>query len=135
MDLAKIYSDLERDEGIRFVVYHDSVGVPTVGVGHNLLVPLSLKAVRAILEDDVNAAISLLDDSIGWWRDQPPQIQEVMVEMAFNLGNRLLQFRQTLSHLLNHRYPEAAKSMLQSKWAKQVGDRAKRLAAIVRSVV
>ena len=48
-----ILEQLKRDEGMRRTAYQDSLGVWTVGVGHNLAVPLSDAAIEQILADDV----------------------------------------------------------------------------------
>ena len=54
--------------------------------------------------------------------------------MAFNLGYAgLLQFRQMWSALERHDYDEAARQMLDSRWAQQVGRRATELAAMMRT--
>jgi len=54
--------------------------------------------------------------------------------MAFNLGfNGLMQFKRMWKHLGRHDYPGAAKEMLNSKWAFQVGNRAIELAKIMRT--
>src|SRR5690349_23604373 len=54
MSVTNIYEQLERDEAKRNRPYRDSVGKLTIGVGHNLDdKPISDRAVRVILEDDV----------------------------------------------------------------------------------
>jgi len=53
--------------------------------------------------------------------------------MCFNLGIfRLLGFEQALTHMRAGHYDDAAREMLDSRWAKQVGARAVRLAALMR---
>lgn len=54
--------------------------------------------------------------------------------MAFNLGvGGLLEFKQMLAALEEGQYEEAAKQMLMSHWALQVGDRAKRISEMMRT--
>jgi lysozyme len=54
--------------------------------------------------------------------------------MAFNLGiNRLVKFRKMLEALGKQDYQAAADQMLDSLWVEQVGDRAKRLADLMRN--
>ncbi len=68
-----------------------------------------------------------------WLAKAPELVQEVLLNMAFNLGvEGLLGFRQTLALLAARDYAGAAQSMLASRWAGQVGQRAARLAAQVR---
>jgi lysozyme len=54
--------------------------------------------------------------------------------MGFNLGIQgLLKFTNTLSYIEQGKYELPSASMLASKWAKQVGQRARRLAEIMRT--
>jgi lysozyme len=54
--------------------------------------------------------------------------------MAFNLGvEGLKRFKDTLSSVQAGEYQEAAKCMLDSKWASQVKGRAVRLANMMRT--
>ena len=131
-----LIAELKRDEGVRYVPYHDTEDVLTVGVGHNLAVkplwliyPLDDAEVDRILLLDIADTIEDLDDRLPWWRELSEARQRVMVNMAFNLGiDGLLGFKNTLAAVKDGRYSDAAKGMLSSKWARQVGDRAKRLA-------
>ena len=48
--------------------------------------------------------------------------------MAFNLGiNRLLKFKKFIKAMQEGEFETAAKEMMDSRWAKQVGPRATRL--------
>jgi lysozyme len=54
--------------------------------------------------------------------------------MAFNLGlPRLLTFHDMIAALGRQDYGAAADAMLASRWAVQVGDRARRLAQMMRT--
>jgi lysozyme len=35
MNQALLEAELRRDEGVRYTIYADTMGIPTVGVGHN----------------------------------------------------------------------------------------------------
>ena len=55
--------------------------------------------------------------------------------MSFNLGyNRLNKFVKTKALILSKDYKNAADEILKSKWASQVGDRAKNIAKLFSSV-
>jgi len=57
----------------------------------------------------------------------------VLVNMAFNLGiHGLMSFRRMLAALQTGDYEAAAVEMLSSRWARQVGSRANRLAEQMR---
>lgn len=131
-----LIAELRRDEGVAYVPYKDTVGIETVGVGHNLkahplglIYPISDEEVDAILEQDLERVFAGLDKNLPWWRGLTHARQRVLANMAFNLGiNGLMSFKNTLLYVQNGEYKKAADGMLSSKWAKQVGARAKRLA-------
>lgn len=132
MDLAtraSLVTDLRRDEGVRPHAYTDTEGILTIGVGHNLITgpPLTDAAIMAILEGDLAATTAWLDTHLPWWTGLDAPRQRVLVNMAFNLGPRLLVFHQTLAAFEAHDYPQAAREMMSSVWARQVGARADRL--------
>lgn len=132
-----LIAELRRDEGVKYSPYLDTVGIETVGVGHNLksnplndeAYPLSDDRVNEILTGDLERVFDGLDKNIPWWRNQTYARQRVLANMAFNLGiTGLMGFKNTLLYVQNGEYQKAADGMLSSKWAKQVGARAKRLA-------
>jgi len=85
--------------------------------------------------NDIDTAIKQLKTSLIWFEDAHPVIQEVLVDMCFNMGiNTLLTFKATLKLMSLHQYPEAAEQMLKSKWAKQVKKRAKELSERVKNI-
>jgi lysozyme len=135
MDIGKMVDELIRDEGVRIGPYLDSVGKLTIGIGRNLDdVGITVKEARYLCLNDIFRAMGDLDTNIGWWRELTEGRQRVMVNMCFNLGiTRLLGFRNTLQAIQEGRYVDAATSMLDSKWAKQVGPRAVRLAETMRT--
>ena len=63
----------------------------------------------------------------------PEEAQLVLVDMAFNMGYRLKSFRRMFAALRRGDFEEAAKEMLDSKWATQVGRRAENLAEIMKN--
>ena len=135
-----LIEELRRDEGVRYFPYKDTVGIDTVGVGHNLKAkpldvryPLTDEQVDSILAEDMIAVFHDLDGKLGWWRTLSYPRQRVMANMCFNLGiGGLLGFKNTLAHVKAGNFEEAAKGMLSSLWARQVGKRAERLARMMR---
>lgn len=136
---SQLIFELKRDEGVRYEPYFDTEGIETVGVGHNLKAspisatyPLTDEQVDSILARDLISVFMALDKNIGWWRTLSYARQRVMVNMCFNLGIAgLLKFKNTLAAIERGNYAEAAEQMLKSKWAEQVGQRAKRLSGLM----
>lgn len=132
MDLEQLYQDLERDEGVRLKPYADITGKLTIGVGRNLT-DNGISAVEAhrLLANDVAAAFDDLDRNAPWWRSLSADRQRGFVNMCFNLGwPRLSKFTKMLAALERGDGQNAAIEVLDSTWAKQVGERANRIARL-----
>jgi len=134
-NLESVKLQLLNDEGMRLFPYTDTVGKLTIGVGRNIEdVGISKNEAMVLLENDLKKVIGQLNDKIPWWTRLDSVRQEVLINMAFNLGiNGLLGFKNTLTAIAEGRYKDASKGMLDSKWAKQVGKRAERLALMMAS--
>lgn len=130
----ELVAELTRDEGLRLKPYRCTAGKLTIGVGRNLDdVGISQGEAEIMLRNDIDRATEGLDREIPWWRALDPVRQRVMVNMAFNLGIRgLVGFKNTMELIRCGEYLDAAQHMLATKWAKQVGPRAERLALMMR---
>lgn len=127
---------LIRHEGERATPYIDSVGVQTIGIGHNLHKPLSARAIRVIFEDDLADARNDCLHAFPWFADLDETRQWVIINMCFNLGlTRLQGFYKFLNAVERGDYATAATEMLDSLWAKQVKKRAHELAALMQGSV
>ncbi len=133
-EVKTILSDLRRDEGLKLSLYRDTEGKLTIGYGHNLSdVGISLRCAEFLLEDDFATASNELDNELPWWKNLNKSHRRGLVNMAFNLGlPKLLKFKKMLSALRQHKGELAATEALDSKWAKQVGARAWRIAALYK---
>lgn len=129
MNLEALKSLLIKHEGERLSPYRCTSGFLTLGVGHNLdAKPISQRASRIILEDDIQDVIEELDRHLPWWKSLDDVRQLVLADMCFNLGIvSFLKFKNTLKAVEEGRYKDAAKGMGSSLWATQVGNRATRL--------
>lgn len=134
LDQSKLRENLIEDEGLRTKPYTDTVGKLTIGCGRNLDdVGISRTEALMMLDNDLKWVFDDLDRNMPWWRRMPEPAQRALANMAFNLGiSRLLAFRNMLAALQAMDYETAAEEALDSRWARQVGDRAKRIAALYR---
>ena len=132
--IEDLRADLIRDEGLRLKPYRDTVGKLTIGIGRNLDdVGISEHEAIAMLNSDIERTWADLDRIAPWWQGLDDVRKRVLLNMAFNLGiGGLAKFKNTLAAVKEGRYADAADEMLASKWANQVGDRATRLAAMMR---
>ena len=129
-----LIDDLIRDEGLRLKPYRDRVGRLTIGIGRNLDdVGITEAEARQLCDNDITVVISALLRHLPWTQnlDQPRFF--ALANMAFNMGIvRLGGFINMLRALEHGDWETAANEALASKWAEQVGDRAKRIAAVFR---
>lgn len=134
MNLAE---QLKRDEGVRRRVYVDSTGHLTIGVGHNLTegvdIPLSDDSIDEILQTDIDHC-TIMCEALPGWATLSEVRRAVLVNMCFNLGYAgLTKFTHTLQAIAMGDWDGAARAMLNSQWAKEVGARAMRLATQMRT--
>jgi lysozyme len=134
IDRQDILNDLIRDEGIILKPYKDSVGKLTIGIGRNLDdVGLTKTEAEYLCENDIGRSMADLDRNAPWWRKMGDNGQRALVNMCFNLGwPRLSGFSNMLAALRAGDYAKAADEALDSRWAKQVGPRAQRIADLLR---
>ena len=124
---------IRRHEGRSAVAYVDSVGVWTVGYGHNLMKPLSERAMLQIFQDDLADATNDCLHAFPWFADLDEPRKAVMLDMCFNLGlPRLQKFVKFLAAMEKGDYDEAAKQMIQSHWYNQVAKRADELVVLMQ---
>jgi lysozyme len=127
-------------EGLRLVVYDDAtgeplkpgkilIGYPTIGVGRNLITNgLTKYEAYSLLDHDIMTAQIELKNFLPFFYGLSEIRQRVLIDMCFNLGLAgLKKFTATLAAIKGGDYVTASTQMMKSKWAGQVGIRAKRL--------
>src|SRR5689334_8458799 len=137
MDKDRLIAQLIVDEGKKNFSYKDTMGKLTIGVGRNLDDRgISDDEISYLLGNDIKLVERELDIAMPWWRGMCDARQNVVANMAFNLGiDGLKTFKNTLQAMRDGRYADAADEMLQSRWAQQVGARAVRLSKAMREGV
>lgn len=134
MNRTELKKQLNVDEGRKPRVYTDTVGKLTVGVGRNISDrAFSEDEIELMLDNDIDLIAGQLDRNLPWWREMNDVRQNVLVNMCFMGIGKLLGFKNTLAAMKAGQYDVAAKGMLASLWARQVGQRAIRLAAMMRT--
>jgi lysozyme len=117
--------------GNTHVSYTDTVGVLTIGYGHNLDRGISEEVAEFILVEDIGTAVQEVNDYLdaGTAAALHGARLDVLYEMAFNMGlPRLKKFTKMWQAIFVHDWDVAAVEMLDSKWARQVGQRSATLA-------
>jgi len=139
MNKDTLREEIAADEGVRLDIYLDHLGLPTVGIGHLIReadaehgrpvgTQITPERCRQLFALDI---LVTLEDCLALfenWNDLPDECQLILANMAFNLGrSRLGKFIKLKAAIEACDYAEAATQMADSKWARQVPNRAGRL--------
>jgi lysozyme len=141
MNKTAVYEQLKIDEGVVYEIYLDHLGYKTFGVGHLVLEsdpehtyavgePVSVERVQECFDRDLDVAISECVALYGAdvWCGFPGEVQEILVNMVFNLGRpRLSKFKKFNLALSTGDWDFAAIEGRDSLWYRQVTNRAERL--------
>jgi len=146
MNKDKLREELAEDEGCKFEIYLDHLGLPTFGIGHLVKeddpeygqpvgTPVDEERVRRVFSLDIAVTIedcrSLYDD----FDDLPEEAQLIIANMMFNMGRpRLSKFVGMKREVDARRFDAAADEMVDSRWHDQVPNRAKRLVKRMRDL-
>ena len=146
MNKDRLREELAEDEGCKFEIYLDHLGLPTFGIGalikeydheHGQPVgtPVSEDRVRQRFNLDIAVTIEdcqvLYDD----FNDLPEEAQLVIANMMFNMGRpRLSKFKGMKAGVDARDWDRAADEMVDSRWHDQVPNRAKRLVKRIRDL-
>lgn len=126
---------LIQHEGCKLFPYTDTVGKTTIGVGHNLTDNgISQEIAELILTEDVQHIVGELRRTFPWYGRQLAARQDALADMAFNLGlPRFKDFQYMIAAMERSDYVGAASAALDSKWADQVGQRARDIAKMIQT--
>ena len=137
MEWDRLSRAVAHSEGFSAYPYKDSEGYWTIG--HGILIDkrlgagLSRKESKVIMEMRLEALTEKLGRKWLWFHWLSPLRQEALVRMGYNLGiPRLLKFKRMITAFSEADFSLAADEALDSKWAKQVGNRATRIANNIR---
>lgn len=131
-------AELIDEEGLSLTVYKDSLGYPTVGVGHLITAKdgtfntITLEYAGKLLKEDINTAKKELREKVPVYAELDPVRQYVLLSMCFNMGiGKLLQFKKMLAALEAKNFVLAAQEMHDSRWFKQVKRRGSKLCLLM----
>lgn len=132
---TKLTELLQKHEGFRAKPYKCTSGKLTIGYGRNLDdVGISKDEALQLLANDIRKCFTQLHDRYTWFRTLDSVRQEVLVNMCFNMGIAALsKFHNMIAHLTLGQFTQAAIEILESKYADQVGSRAKELAHMMET--
>ena len=139
MNIEALREQLKVDEGVKYEIYKDHLGYPTFGIGHLITeddpehgTEISEDRVNEIFESDVAKFVSEAKILFPDLDELPDVAQQVIVNMAFNMGRpRLSKFKNFIAGVNDRDWTRAAEEMMDSRWADQVGARATRLRNLI----
>lgn len=128
--MKELIEKIKESEGFSGVVYKDTEGFDTIGYGTKL--PLSEKECEVLLEMRLKDKIKELEQREPFINSLPIEKQEVIAEMCYQMGvSGVLAFKRMWAALKKANYALAAAEMLDSRWAKQTPNRAKKLSLVM----
>jgi lysozyme len=146
MNLEKLREELKIDEGVKYEIYLDHLGLPTFGIGHLVLdsdpehgapvgTPVSEDRVNECFDTDVAIVIDECRKLYEDFDDLPGEVQLIIANMLFNMGRpRLSKFVGMKRGVDAGDWNAAADEMVDSRWYRQVTNRADRLVERMRNV-
>ena len=123
-----LIADIKAHEGYSKKVYKDTLGYDTIGIGF-LVSSLELDedVCDIILERRLKKNEVVLQRKMPYYSNLPIEVQNIIQNMYYQLGNRLFNFVKTLHYIESGKWRAASVEMLDSLWAKQTPNRAKEL--------
>jgi len=128
---------LIKFEGLVNKPYECTSGKLSIGVGRNLEDNgITTDEALFLLDNDINNVLTELKAQFVWFESAPENAKLVLSDMCFNLGlPTLLTFKKMLLAFAEQDWDEAAKQILDSKYAKQVGRRAIYNASLIEAIM
>lgn len=135
-NIKEIKDEIIREEGFRPYAYPDSLGYMTIGYGRCVDrrkgPGLTRSEADFLLENNVRAALIFLRQEVAFFDSLPDGVARALVNMAYQIGVAgVLKFKKMLAALEKKDWKEAAAQALDSEWAKQTPERARRMAEMI----
>ena len=132
MDIKEL---LTLHEGLELKAYKCTAGKITIGVGRNVEeLGITHDEAMYLLSNDIQRVVDELLANVDCYNKLSDVRKSVLIDMCFNLGiSRFMQFKNFLAAVDRGDYVDAAREMLDSRWATQVGDRSVRLSKMMSS--
>jgi len=143
--IEKLKARIRPKEGLKLEPYKCPTGHWTIGYGHNLEIDManyhwinekkkiSVKDAEFLLAADVAVAIGNLHRVLPKFKTYSEPRQIALLDMMFNLGiGTFLEFVRMIAAIEAEDWDEAARQVIASKYAKQVGPRATEVSQMLK---
>lgn len=155
-NVSHFLDKLIEHEGMVLTVYQDTLGIDTIGIGRNLkdrgispeeLAYMDIPNMAIVYTEGINEADAryLAMNDIKIVENELVQVhkcvenldavrQLILMDMAFNMGvPRLCKFKKMWYAIHDGNFDAASLEMMDSRWARQVGSRARKLSDAMKS--
>ena len=129
-----LLDNIKESEGFRSTVYKCTAGHDTIGYGFAIKdLHLTKDDCDIILERKIAELKIRVNNKFPFLADLPEEVQDVVIECCYQLGvSGFSNFKKTIEYLMQKDFESAGIEMLDSRWAKQTPNRAKKLSDIVK---
>ena len=142
----RLREELKTDEGCKYEIYLDHLGLPTFGIGHLVTerdpeyqkeVGTVVDEIRVneVFEQDIQVTVDECKILFVDWTNLPEEVKLITANMMFNMGRpRLSKFKKMIQAIKDENWYEAGNQMQDSRWYKQVTNRADRLISRMKAI-
>ena len=146
MNLDKLREEIKYDEGSVNEIYLDHLGLATFGIGHlvtewdeeygwEIGTPVSEDRCNEVFDSDIQIVLADCEQLYPDFNELPEEVQRIIANMMFNMGRpRLSKFKGMKAGVDARDWNKAADEMVDSRWYRQVTNRAERLVERMRNV-
>ncbi len=156
--MTNIAKMLIVDEGLRYKAYKDITGKTTVGIGFNMdnpsargiwlhadipesfntiyagQFPLSTNSISKLFNTCIDNCRIDLESMFTDFNNFPNYVQLALINLMFNMGKPVLsQFHTFINLIESNDYDGASTDLSTTKWASELPNRAKRVAALLKN--
>lgn len=126
---------LKREEGEKFKPYRCTSGKLTIGVGRNLQdVGISQDESDYLLFNDIQKVLIQVERMFPEYEYWKVGRIVAVCSMLFQMGvGGFLGFKSTIRYIKQDKWEEAANQAMQSRWATQTPNRARRVCEMLRT--
>jgi len=133
--MTQLVEQLKRHEGLRLKPYQCTAGKLTIGIGRNIEdIGISESEAEMLLSNDIQRVVTQLKETFPWTLDLDEVRFAALVNFTFNVGiGTTSKFVNAMALLKGGNFDMAADEFLDSRWAKQVGQRAVEITEQIRT--
>ena len=144
--IDRLQQELKTDKGCKYEIYLDHLDLPTFGIGHLVKstdpehgqpvgTPVDEIRVNECFNQDIQITLNDCEKIFSDWKNLPEEVRLICANMMFNLGYpRFSKFKKMIKAIEDGDWLEAANQQRDSRWYKQVTNRADRLISRMKAV-